>query len=81
MSFNGQWATGSTHLIGAESEELHDQIWTQLGNDDTPSIVMITDTHDGVPSHLNAVYIVGRVMKLHHLLPFDDASNMVNKEN
>jgi len=68
------------HLIGTVNEEIHGRIWTQLGNDDTPPIIVIAETHDGVPSCVNAVYIAG-ITKLHHLLSFDDASNMVNEEN
>ena len=43
---------------------------------------MIIKTQDGVPSRVNAVHLVKiDIIKLHHLLLFDDASNMVNEEN
>jgi len=67
-------------MIGIENEELHGWIWTKLGNGDSPSIIVIAETHDGAPSCVNAVHIVD-LGKLHHLLPFDGASNMVNEEN
>ena len=43
---------------------------------------MVVKTQDGVPSCVNAAYPIRRKeIKLHHLLLFDDAGNVVNKED
>ena len=43
---------------------------------------MFTKTQDDVPSCVNAVHIAERIFtELHHLLPFDDTSNVVNDQD
>ena len=43
---------------------------------------MVVKTQDGVPSRVNAVYTIETyIVELHHLLPFDSTSNVVNEEN
>ena len=81
MSLNRR-ADGSAHLIGVENEELQDWIWTQLRNGDTPSMNVFVKTQDDVPSCVNAVHLVEKIhAKIHHLLQFDGASNVVNEED
>ena len=82
MSLNRRRADGPAHLIGVENEELLGWIWTQLRNGDAPAVTVFVKTQDDVPSRVNAVHLVKiDIIELHHLLLFDDASNMVNEEN
>ena len=73
---------GPTHLIGAKSKMFEGRIWPQPRNSDAPPVTVFVKTQDGVPSRVNAVHLVKiDIIELHHLLPFDDTSNVVDKEN
>ena len=64
-------------------EGLQGRILAQLRDSDTPfiTICLFEKTQDGVPSCVNAVYHARKKVKLHHLLPLDGASNVVNEED
>ena len=69
-------------MIGAESEGLRGGIWAQLRNSDTPSTTVLEKTQDGVPSCVDTRYAgKSRTVKLHHLLLFDGAGNVVDYED
>jgi len=69
-------------MIGAKGKVFYGRICTQLRNSDAPSAIVFVKTQYGVPFRVNAVYLVKTdFVELHHLLLFDDASNVVNEEN
>lgn len=66
----------------AEIEMPQNWIWAELRDGDTPSMAMFVKTQYDVASCVNAVYFVDiSIIKVHHLLLFDGASDMVNEEN
>ena len=82
MSFDGRWANGLTYRIDVEGKGLQGRIWTQLRNDDTPSVIVPAKTQDGVPSCVDVVYLVEmNTTEFHRLLSLDDASDVVNEED
>ena len=82
VSFDGRQAERKlkARLFCAESEEFHSRIWTQLRNDETPSIAVVAKTNDDIPHCVNAVHFVD-IGEVHHLLLFNSTSDMVNEEN
>ena len=77
-----RWANGLTYRIDAEGEGLQGWIWTQLRNDDTPSIIVRAKTQDGVPSCVDVIYHVEmNTTEFHRLLSLDGASDVVNEED
>ena len=86
MSFDRRQIDGLAHQIGVESEMLQGGIWTQSRNGDTPSTTVLVNTvvktQDNIPSRVNTVDIVGiDPAKLHNLLQFDNASNVVDEKD
>ena len=82
MNFDRRQIDGFAHQVGAESEVLQGGIWTQSRNGDTPSMTVLVKTQDNVPSRVNTIDPIEiDTTKIHHLLPFDNASNLVDEKD
>ena len=82
MSFDTRQRANESAHLDVESEVLQGWILSQFRNGHNPPTTAVVKTQDGVPSCMNAVYIVGsNILELHDLLLFDNSRNVINEED